>query len=398
MRSHATPGATMNRRNPSPSATLAVKLEADRLREQGVDVIDFGPGEPDFNTPENVKRAAHRAIDENLSHYLATLGLPALRRAIREHYRRLYEADYGDNEVIVSCGGKGALFNAAMALFGPGDEVIIPAPYWVSFPEQVRLAGATPVFQPTRQRDGFIARARDAETLITKATRCLILCSPSNPTGAVIPQDELARFADLALRHDLYVIFDECYEKFLYDGLRHASLAREHGRLRDRLVLVASLSKSYAMTGYRVGYAVAAKSLITAMALVQSHDTTHPTAVAQAAALEAMTGPQDDLERMVEEYRRRRDLIVLGLRSIPGVECLNPPGAFYAYPDVSGLYRRLGVNDSIGVATVLLKDARVATVPGEAFGTAGYLRFSYALSAQRIREGIERVRHVAGRG
>jgi aspartate aminotransferase len=345
-----------------------------------------------------VKRAAHRAIDENLSHYLATLGLPALRRAICEHYRRLYEADYGDNEVIVACGGKGALFNAAMALFGPGDEVIIPAPYWVSFPEQVRLAGATPVFQPSRQTDGFIARARDAEALITKATRGIILCSPSNPTGAIIPQDELTRFGDLALARDLYIIFDECYEKFLYEGLRHASLARDHKRLRDRLVLVSSLSKSYAMTGYRVGYAVADKPLISAMAVVQSHDTTHPTGVAQAAALEAMTGPQHDLERMIEEYRRRRDLIVLGLRSIPGVECLNPPGAFYAYPDVTGLYPRLRVNDSMGVATALLKDARIATVPGEAFGTPGYLRLSYALSAERIREGIERFRVLAGRG
>ncbi|HEY3174947.1 MAG TPA: pyridoxal phosphate-dependent aminotransferase [Candidatus Polarisedimenticolia bacterium] len=378
----------------NPSATLAVKLEADRLRGQGVDIIDFGPGEPDFNTPENIKRAAHRAIDENLSHYLATQGLPALRGAIRDHYRGLYGAEYGDNEVIVSCGGKGALFNAAMALFGPGDEVIIPAPYWVSFPEQVRLAGATPVIQSTRESDGFIARARDAEALVTKATRCIILCSPSNPTGAVIPQDELGRFAELALRRDLYLIFDECYEKFLYDGLTHASLASEHGRVRDRLILVGTFSKSYAMTGYRVGYAVAAGPLISAMSVVQSHDTTHPTGVAQAAALEAMTGPQHEMERMIEEYCRRRDLIVPGLRSIPGVECLNPPGAFYAYPGVSGLYRRLGVNDSIGVATVLLKDARIATVPGEAFGTPGYLRFSYALSAERISEGIARFRRV----
>ncbi len=375
-----------------PSATIAVKQEADRLAQQGVDVIDFGPGEPDFDTPDNVKRAAHRAIDENLSHYLPTQGLPALRRAIADHYRRLYDADYTEAEVIVSCGGKNALFDAAMALFGPGDEVIIPAPYWVTFPEQVRLAGASPVIQPTMEASGFIPRASDTRELLTKATKAIILCSPSNPTGAVIPGEELSAYADLATEKDLYLVFDECYEKFLYGGRVHASLAREARRLRDRLVLVSTLSKSYAMTGYRVGYAVAARPLIGAMATVQSHDCTHPTAVAQAAAVEALTGPQDDLTRMLEEYGKRRDLILAGLRSIPGMTCLNPAGAFYAFPGVTGLYQRLGVGDSLSVAQAFLKEARIATVPGEAFGAPGYLRFSYALSAARIKEGLERIR------
>ena len=380
--------------NVKPSATIAVKQEADKLREQGVDVIDFGPGEPDFDTPDNVKNAAHRAIDENLSHYLPTLGLPALRRAIRDDYRRRYGADYTENEVIVSCGGKSALFNAAMALFDPGDEVIIPAPYWVSYPDQVRLAGATAVIQQTSHQDGFIPRASATQPLITKATRGIILCSPSNPTGAIIPEQELSAYADLALKHDLYLIFDECYEKFLYDGAVHASLARHQARLRDRLILVSTLSKTYAMTGYRVGYAVADKRLISAMAVVQSHDTTHPTAVAQAAAVEAIQGPQDALARMIQEYGRRREIMVAGLQSISGIECLKPPGAFYAFPSVTGLYRKLGVNDSMGVATVLLSEARIATVPGEAFGAPGYLRFSYAVAADRINEGIERFKAV----
>ena len=380
-----------------PSATIAVKQEADKLRDQGVDVIDFGPGEPDFDTPDNVKRAAHRAIDENLSHYLPTLGLPALRQAIAAHYRELYGADYGPSEVIVSCGGKNALFDAAMALFGPGDEVIIPAPYWVSFPEQVRLAGATPVLQPTTEQDGFIARASDAAALVTRATKAIVLCSPSNPTGAVIPQEELAAFGDLVMERDLFLIFDECYEKFLYDGRRHASPAREFRRLRDRLVLVSTLSKTYAMTGYRVGYAVSARPLIAAMEVVQSHDCTHPTAVAQAAAVEAMAGPQNAAVQMIEEYRVRRDLMVAGLAGIPGVTCARPAGAFYAFPGVTGLYDRLRVKDSIGVATILLKEARIATVPGEAFGAPGYLRFSYALSADRIREGLERFRSLVAR-
>ena len=375
-----------------PSATIAVKQEADRLRDQGVDVIDFGPGEPDFDTPGNVKLAAHRAIDDNLSHYLPTLGLPALRRAIRDDYARRYGAEYADNEVIVSCGGKSALFNAAMALFYPGDEVIIPAPYWVSYPDQVRLAGASAVIQQTSHEDGFIPRAAATESLLTSATRGVILCSPSNPTGAVIPEAELASYTDLALKHDLYLVFDECYEKFLYDGAVHASLARQHARIRDRLILVSTLSKTYAMTGYRVGYAVADKRLISAMAVVQSHDTTHPTAVAQAAAVEAIEGPQEELARMIQEYGRRREIMVSGLQSIPGIECLKPAGAFYAFPSVTGLYRRLGVGDSMGVATVMLKEARIATVPGEAFGAPGYLRFSYAVAADRIKEGIERLR------
>ena len=388
------PGFSNRLAEVKPSATIAVKQEADRLREHGVDVIDFGPGEPDFDTPDNVKRAAHRAIDENLSHYLPTLGLPTLRRAIRDHYQRQYGTDYAANEVIISCGGKNALFNAAMALFDPGHEVIIPAPYWVSYPDQVRLAGATAVIQQTRLEDGFIPRASVTESLLTKSTRGVILCSPSNPTGAVIPGTELSAYADLALEHDLYLIFDECYEKFLYDGAVHASLARHHGRIRDRLILVSTLSKTYAMTGYRVGYALADKRVISAMAVVQSHDTTHPTAVAQAAAVEAIDGPQDSLSRMIREYERRREIMVTGLQSIRGIECLKPPGAFYAFPSVTGLYRILGVSDSMGVASVLLSEARIATVPGEVFGAPGYLRFSYAVAADRIKEGIERFKAV----
>ena len=380
-----------------PSATIAVKLEADRLRAQGVDVIDFGPGEPDFDTPDNVKRAAHDAIDANLSHYLPTQGLAELRRAIAGHYRRSYGADFSESDVIVTCGGKGALFGAAMAFFDRGDEVIIPAPYWVSFPEQVVLAGAVPVIQKTEEADGFIARADASAELVTDATKAIILCSPSNPTGAVIPQEELARFATLAIEKDLYLIFDECYEKFLYDGRSHASLAREWGRLRERLVLVSTFSKSFAMTGYRVGYAVGGRQLISAIATVQSHDSTHPTAVAQAAAVEALEGPQEPLQRMVAEYRSRRDLIVEGLRSVPGLTCQPPAGAFYAFPGVSGLYGALGVTDSLGVARVLLEEARLAVVPGEAFGAPGYVRFSYALSADRIREGIQRLRGLIAR-
>jgi aspartate aminotransferase len=379
-----------------PSATIEVKAEADRLKEKGVDVIDFGPGEPDFDTPENVKAAAHRAIDANLSHYLPTLGLKKLRQAIAASYRSRYGSDYKENEVIVGCGAKSVLYAAMMAIVGPGDEVIIPAPYWVSFPEQAALAGGRPVILPTREDDGFVPRVSDAERLLTDRTRAIVLCSPSNPTGGVIPQDEIDRFARLAIDRDLYLIFDECYERFLYDGRTHTTPARSDGRLRDRLLLVSATSKTYAMTGWRVGYGLGSRELIGAMSAFQSHDTTHTSAVAQAAAAEALSGPQDSVATMLAAYTQRREAMMEGMRAVRGMACATPAGAFYVFPRVTGLYGRLGVGDSASVARFLLNEAAVATVPGEAFGAPGYLRFSYALSLERIREGLERIRRAAG--
>jgi len=379
-----------------PSATIEVKAEADRLKEKGIDVIDFGPGEPDFNTPDNIKAAAHRAIDADLSHYLAPLGLKALRQAIAASYRSRYGCDYAMDEIIVGCGAKSVLYAAAMALFSPGDEVIIPAPYWVSFPEQVRLAGANPVILATSDREGFLPTARAVEALMTDRTRAIILCSPSNPTGAVIPQGEIDRLAALALRADLYIIFDECYEHFLYDGRRHATPALSDGRLRDRLLLISAVSKTYAMTGWRVGYALGPKPVIKAIAAIQSHDTTHTAAIAQAAAAEALSGPQESVKEMLAEYTRRRTAILEGLGALRGITCAPPAGAFYAFPNVTGLYGRLGVSDSAAVAKFMLGEAKIATVPGEAFGAEGYLRFSYALGLDRIREGMERLRRSLG--
>jgi aspartate aminotransferase len=379
-----------------PSATIAVKAEADRLKEKGVDVIDFGPGEPDFDTPANVKAAAHRAIDANLSHYQPTLGLRPLRSAVAASYRARYRSDYAESEVIVGCGAKSVLYAAMMAICSPGDEVIIPSPYWVSFPEQVRLAGGAPVFVGCDERDGFIPRAQAVEAAATDRTRAIILCSPSNPTGAVIPQEEIDRFVALALRRDLYLIFDECYEHFLYDGRRHATPALSDGRARDRLLLVSSVSKTYAMTGWRVGYALGPKPLIGAMAAIQSHDTTHTAACAMAAAAEGISGPQDSVRAMLAEYTARRAVTVDGLSSVRGITCQMPGGAFYAFPRVTGLYGRIGVQDDASVARFLLSEAKVATVPGEAFGAPGYLRFSYALSLDRIREGIDRIRRSVG--
>jgi len=379
-----------------PSATIAVKAEADRLKEKGVDVIDFGPGEPDFDTPANVKAAAHRAIDANLSHYQPTLGTKALRKAIAASYRARYGTDYKENEILVGCGAKSVLYVATMAFCSPGDEVIIPAPYWVSFPEQVSLAGGKPVILGSDERGGFIPTARAAEALVTDRTRAIILCSPSNPTGAVIPQEEIDRFVALCLRRDLYLVFDECYEYFLYDGRRHATPALSDGRARDRVLLVSSVSKTYAMTGWRVGYALGSKEIIDAMAALQSHDTTHTAACAMAAAAEGISGPQDSVAAMLAEYTARRGAIVEGLNTTKGMACGMPAGAFYAFPRVTGLYGRLGVQDDVAVAKFLLNEAKVATVPGEAFGAPGYLRFSYALSLDRIREGVDRLRRSLG--
>jgi len=379
-----------------PSATIAVKTEADRLREKGVDIIDFGPGEPDFDTPDNVKAAAHRAIDANLSHYQPTLGLMSLRGAIAASYRARYGSDYSESEIIVGCGAKSVLYAAMMAICSPGDEVIIPSPYWVSFPEQVRLAGGAPVFVACGEEDGFVPRAEAAEAAATGRTKAIILCSPSNPTGAVIPQEEIDRFVALTLRRDLYIVFDECYEHFLYDGRRHATPALSDARARDRLLLVSSVSKTYAMTGWRVGYALGPKALIAAMSAIQSHDTTHTAACAMAAAAEGISGPQDSVGAMLAEYARRRAVTVEGLASVKGIACRMPGGAFYAFPRVTGLYGRLGVHDDPSVARFLLSEAKVATVPGEAFGAPGYLRFSYALSLDRIREGVDRIRRSVG--
>ncbi len=380
----------------TPSATLGAKLAAERLRERGIEVIDFGPGEPDFNTPENVKGAAHRAIDANLSHYLPPLGLPALRRAVADSYRRRHGQTWEPEEVIVGCGAKSVLYLAAMALLSPGDEAIIPSPYWVSFPEQVVLAGATPVLLPTIEREGFVPRAERAAALVTPRTRAIILCSPSNPTGTIIPQDEVDRFATLAREKDLVLVYDETYEHFLYGGRKHTTPALSPSGVRERLLLVSSVSKTYAMTGYRVGYGVGPKALIGAMGALQTHDATHATAVAQAAAAEAIGGPQESVSMMLAEYARRRDVILGGLAGIPGVTCHEPEGAFYVYPGVAGLCARLGVKDSAELAKLLLEVHGVAVVAGEAFGTPGYIRLSYALSVERIREGIDRMRRLAG--
>jgi len=378
----------------SVSPTLAVMMEAKALKERGVDVIDFGPGEPDFDTPENIKRAAVQALQNNLTHYTDTGGVLDLRRAIAARYRERHGAAWGPDEVLTGCGGKNVLFLIALSLFEEGDRVALYAPYWVSFPEQVKLAGATPVVLEAREADGFVARARDLEAHTD--LKAIIVNSPCNPSGAVIPPEEIERLAKFAERTGAWVISDETYDTFHYGPGPFASLASEQARLRERLVLVNSLSKTYAMTGWRVGYALGPRPLIDALRKVQSHDATHTSSISQAAAIEALTGPQDSIEAMREEYRRRRDELVRSLNRIRGIACTLPPGSFYVFPNVRDAMSALGSASSADFARRLMTEIGVATVPGEAFGAPGYLRLSYALGLDRIRAGVERLRGLLG--
>ncbi|HEY3130343.1 MAG TPA: pyridoxal phosphate-dependent aminotransferase [Acidobacteriota bacterium] len=373
------------------SPTTAVMQEANRLKRQGVDVIDFGPGEPDFATPENIKAAAHLAISQNFTKYTEVAGIVPLKQALVDRYKRDWGADYQPGEIIFCAGGKQALFNLALALFEEGDEVIVPAPYWVTFPEQVRLAGARPVFLNVPEREEFILRARMLEPVISDRTRAIIVNSPNNPTGAVIPEEEIRKLVDLARAQNIMLISDETYERFSYRTDRAFSAAALWNKAREHVIVVSAVSKTYAMTGWRIGYALGPSTIISAAANIQSHATSNPASVSQKAALEAITGDQSSVEEMKAEYRRRRDFAHAELVKIPGVRCDLPEGAFYLFPNVSD-YLRPNVPDSVALAKYLLNEAGVAIVPGSAFGAEGYVRISYATSMELLADGIGRMR------
>jgi len=377
------------------SATLQVKAEATRLREQGLDVLDFGPGEPDFDTPAAIVSAAKEALDAGDTHYGPAAGKATLRAALAQHVNRNHGGNWEGSEVLVGVGGKGVLFLLMQTLLDPGDEVLIYAPYWVSFPDQVKLAGGHPVFLSTDAERGFIPDPQQAAAAIGPHTRAIILNSPCNPSGAVIPPEALRAFAELAAQHDLWLISDETYERFVYPGYDFLSCAALREPCGDRLVLVNSFSKTYAMTGWRVGYALGPRQVIAGLTRLQSHDATHPASFVQSAAVVALQSDDAPVRAMLEEYTQRRQVILEGLASVPGVQCAAPGGAFYAFPDVTELARRAGCATSQELAVRLLQDALVAVVPGEAFGCAGFLRLSYALSIARIEEGIGRLRAFA---
>jgi len=371
------------------SSTLAVLVEAERLRAQGVDLVDLGAGEPDFQTPQNVKYAAQKALEENFTRYTATSGIAPLKRAIVDMMQRDFGAAYNTSEVIVTVGAKQALFNSMAALLNPGDEVLIPAPYWVTFPEIARFLRATPVFLET-EPNGFLLTAEAVANAITPRTRLLILNSPNNPTGRVIAAEEVRRIVEAAARRDVWVISDECYLQFAYPPA-HAFTAGQLGaELRSRVMLCGSFSKSYAMTGWRIGYALGPAEWIQSTLKVQSHSTSNATSISQKAAIEAAAGPQDSLRFMLGEYKRRRDWLIPALNQIEGIECQMPDGAFYAFPNVKGLLGRR-IKTSSELAKLLLDEARVVVTAGSSFGAEGYIRISYANSLDNLQRGVERI-------
>jgi aspartate aminotransferase len=384
-----------------PSPTLAMDAKAKSMKASGVDIVNFGVGEPDFDTPENIKDAAIKALKDGFTKYTPVGGIDPLKDAIIEKFNRDNNLNYAREEIIVSCGAKHSLYNIAQALLNPGDEVIIPSPYWVSYPDQVLLNDAIPVFVKTYESDSFMVRPEAITTSVTKKTKALILNSPSNPTGLTYDKRTLETVAEIALRYGIFVISDEIYEKLTYDGFKHVSIASFGNDIKAKTIVVNGLSKSYAMTGWRIGYAAGPKEIIRAMTNIQSQSTSNPTSIAQKAAIEALRGPQDFIAVMLAEFDRRRQFLIGELNSISGISCLSPKGAFYAFPNTSKLYGKSTndrrISSSSDLALYLLEKATVALVHGEAFGDDAYIRLSYATSIEEIKKGVDRIREAVNK-
>ena len=378
----------------APSPTLAIQAKAKAMRAQGIDVISFGAGEPDFDTPERIKEAAIRALRKGHTKYTEASGIVELREAVCRKLKRDNGLDYEPADVLISVGAKHALYNAVVALLNPGDEVLIPAPYWVSYPEQVKLVYGVPVAVPAEEAEGFQVDPDRLAAAVTPRTRAVVINSPNNPTGAVFSPAALRAVGELAVKHDLLVISDECYEALTYEG-RHVSIASLAPEVKARTLVVNTCSKAYAMTGWRIGYAAGPRHLIKAMGDVQSQVTSNPCSIAQWAAVEALTGPQDDVAKMAGEFDQRRRVMIPGLRAIPGVRCVTPGGAFYAFPNVAGLFGKRWqgkpLQGSADVTAFLLEVARVAVVPGLDFGSDSHIRLSYATGLDTIQEGLSRM-------
>lgn len=388
-----------------PSVTLAMNARAAELRAKGADVFAFGVGEPDFEPPAFVLDAAKRALTPELkgdvSKYTAVTGIAALKDAICARTAAVRGWTPTPKQVTVTVGAKHALFNLALALYEPGDEVVIPAPYWVSYPEQVKMFGATPVIVPTDEASGFKMAPEDFARALSPKTKAVILCTPSNPTGSAYSESELRALLEVWKKTDAWLVVDEIYADLVYDGFVHASAAKLAASERDRIIVVDGVSKTYAMTGWRIGWCIAPEPLAKALDVVQGQSTTNATAIAQQAALAALTGPQEAVESMRATFEKRRGVMVEGLRSLPGVSCRMPEGAFYAFADCRSLYglsyKGKPIASDEDVAFFLLDEAHVAAVPGGAFGAPGYVRFSYATNEDRIRGGIDAIRQAIER-
>ena len=379
----------MNRVQVSP--TLRVAADAERLRRQGVDVVDLGAGEPDFGTPAHVKQAAHAALDANFTKYTPTPGVLELRDAVCQRYHADYGVQFKPEEVIITAGAKQALFNTAFVLFEPGDEIITHAPYWPSIVDQIKLADARPIIVKAHMEDGFRIHADAIIGAITPRTKAIIINSPCNPTGALIAEADLTAIADAAAARGIWIVADTTYEKLIYDAASHNVIGILFERHRDRTVICSAASKAYAMTGWRCGWAIGPKEVIGQCNVVQGHATSNINSITQKAGIAALTGPQDDVTTMLNEYRRRRDAVHAWLTQDPRFVCVKPGGAFYLFPYIADLLSPTGIKSSAEFAEALLKEVAVAVTPGEGFDSPGFFRLSYATSLERLREGVDRI-------
>lgn len=387
-------------KNINPSQTLAITAQALKMKREGKKVISFAAGEPDFDTPENIREEAISAIREGFSHYTASSGIIELKEAVIEKLKKDNRVEYKPSEIIISTGAKQCLFNTILTICDPGDEVLLPTPCWVSYTEQIKFAGAVPIFINTYQEEDFKLSASQVEEKITSRTKLLILNSPNNPTGAVYEPEELKRIAKLLTKYNIYCICDEIYEKLIYDNAKHLSMASLSDEIKERIITINGVSKSYAMTGWRIGYAAGPEEIIKGMSKIQGHSTSNPNSIAQKASVEALNGKQDTIEEMRKAFDERRKYMVKRLNSIEGIFCLNPAGAFYAFPNVGKIlersieYNGKKINNSFDLSNFILKEAEVALIPGSAFEAEGYLRLSYSTSLVDIKEGLDRIEKI----
>ena len=382
----------------APSVTLEITAKAKAMKDSGIDVISFGAGEPDFNTPEHIQDEGIRSIKEGLTRYTPASGIPDLKKAVCEKLKKENGLDYKPSNIIISSGAKHSIHNALMAILNPGDEVIIAVPYWVSYPELVGIADGVSVFIETKEENNFKFSVDDLNNVLTKKTKAIILNSPSNPTGAIYTEEELRAIADWAVKNNVFIISDEIYEKLVYDGEKHICISSFNQEIKDLTILINGVSKAYAMTGWRIGYAAAHEDIVKVMSNLQSHATSNPCSISQYASVEAIRGNQDSVEEMKKHFIERRNYMVETINSIKGLSCNKPQGAFYVMVNFTKL---LGtsingkvINSSLDFANLLLDDGKVAVVPGVAFGDDKYVRLSYATSMENIENGLQRIKEI----
>jgi aspartate aminotransferase len=378
-----------------PSVTLAITAKAKKLRDEGIDIVSFGAGEPDFNTPENIQETAIEAIKKGLTRYTPASGILELKEAICDKLRKDNFLDYKSSQIVISNGAKHSLYNVLMAICNPGDEVIVPVPYWVSYPDLVSLADAKPVLVETKEEDNFKYKKTALINAITNKTKAIIVNSPNNPTGVVYTKEELEMISEIAEKHDLIIISDEIYEKLVYGGIEHISIASLGENIKSRTIVVNGVSKAYAMTGWRIGYTASTEEIAKIMSNIQSHATSNPNSIAQYASVEAIKGPQDDVESMRKEFERRRDYMVEKINTIQGISCKKPDGAFYVMINITALkgktIKGFEINSSVDLCNALLESEKVAAIPGAGFGADDFIRLSYATSMNNIVEGLTRI-------